>query len=96
MLRYAQYAAMWLCCCDSILNDGNMKYPVRNFVYEKIQESENLTDSELLNSLAKAGVNLSEANLAKTLIDLEIYGLIRVFWISKEKKRIELRPNTMG
>ncbi|MDQ3976289.1 MAG: hypothetical protein M3264_07180 [Thermoproteota archaeon] len=96
MLRYAQYAAMWLCFCDSILNDGNMKYPVRNFVYEKIQESENLTDSELLNSLAKAGVNLSEANLAKTLIDLEIYGLIRVFWISKEKKRIELRPNTMG
>ena len=96
MLRYAQYAAMWLCCCDSILNDGNMKYPMRNLVYEKIQESENLTDSELLNSLAKAGVNLNEANLAKTLIDLEIYGLIRVFWISKEKKRIELRPSATG
>jgi arginine repressor len=95
VLRYAQYAAM-LRYCDSIPNDGNMKYPIRNFVYEKIQESENLTDSELLNSLAKAGVNLSEANLAKTLIDLEIYGLIRVFWISKEKKRIELRSNTTG
>lgn len=71
-----------------------MKYPIRNFVFEKIQESENLTDTELLNSLAKAGVSLSEADLGKTLIDLEIYGLIRVFWISKEKKRIELRPNT--
>jgi arginine repressor len=87
---------LWIRPFTADLNDGNMKYPVRNFVYEKIQESENLTDSELLNSLAKAGVNLSEANLAKTLIDLEIYGLIRVFWISKEKKRIELRPNTMG
>lgn len=72
---------------------GSMKYPIRNFVFEKIQESENLTDTELLNSLTKAGVSLSEADLAKTLIDLEIYGLIRVFWISKEKKRIELRPN---
>ncbi|HEU4444873.1 MAG TPA: hypothetical protein VFR94_09375 [Nitrososphaeraceae archaeon] len=71
-----------------------MKYPIRNFVFEKIQEAENLTDTELLNSLAKAGVSLSEADLGKTLIDLEIYGLIRVFWISKEKKRIELRPNT--
>jgi hypothetical protein len=70
-----------------------MKYPIRNFVFEKIQEAENLTDTELLNSLAKAGVSLSEADLGKTLIDLEIYGLIRVFWISKEKKRIELRPN---
>jgi hypothetical protein len=73
-----------------------MKYPVRNLVYEKIQEFENLTDAELLNSLTKAGVNLSEADLAKTLIDLEIYGLIRVFWISKEKKRIELRPSATG
>ncbi len=51
-----------------------MKYPIRNFVFEKIQESENLTDTELLNSLTKAGVSLSEADLAKTLIDLEIYG----------------------
>ena len=71
-----------------------MKYPIRNLVFEKIQESENLTDTELLSSLAKAGVDLSEADLAKTLIDLEIYGLIRVFWISKEKKRIELRAST--
>lgn len=70
-----------------------MKYPIRNFVFEKIQESENLTDTELQSSLTKAGVNLSEADLAKTLIDLEIYGLIRVFWVSKEKKRIELRPS---
>jgi arginine repressor len=62
-------------------------------VYEKIRESETLTDSELLNSLAKGGVDLTEADISKTLMDLEIYGLIRVTWLTKEKKRIELRPD---
>ena len=70
-----------------------MKYPLRNFVYEKIQEFENITDSELLNSLNKVGVEITEADLSKTLMDLEIYGLIRVSWVTKEKKRIELRPS---
>lgn len=73
-----------------------MKYPLRNFVYEKIQESENITDSELLNSLNKVGVEITEADLSKTLMDLEIYGLIRVSWVTKEKKRIELRPALKG
>jgi arginine repressor len=68
-----------------------MKYPLRNFVYEKIQEFENITDSELLNSLNKVGVEITEDDLSKTLMDLEIYGLIRVSWVTKEKKRIELR-----
>ena len=73
-----------------------MKYPLRIFVYEKIQESENITDSELLNSLNKVGVEITEADLSKTLMDLEIYGLIRVSWVTKEKKRIELRPSIKG
>lgn len=73
-----------------------MKYPLRNFVYEKIQESENITDSELLNSLNKVGVEITEADLSKTLMDLEIYGLIRVSWVTKEKKRIELRSSIKG
>lgn len=62
-------------------------------MYEKIRESETLTDSELLNSLAKGGVDLTDADISKTLMDLEIYGLIRVTWLTKEKKRIELRPD---
>jgi arginine repressor len=70
-----------------------LKYPLRNLVYEKIRESETLTDSELLNSLSKGGVDLTEADISKTLMDLEIYGLIRVTWLTKEKKRIELRPD---
>ena len=69
-----------------------MKYPLRNLVYERIREFENLTDSELMNSLTKGGVELTEADLSKALMDLEIYGLIRVSWVTKEKKRIELRP----
>lgn len=72
---------------------GTLKYPIRNLVYEKIRESETLTDSELLNSLSKGGVDLTEADISKTLMDLEIYGLIRVTWVTKEKKRIELRPD---
>lgn len=72
---------------------GSLKYPIRNLVYEKIRESETLTDSELLNSLSKGGVDLTEADISKTLMDLEIYGLIRVTWLTKEKKRIELRPD---
>jgi hypothetical protein len=32
---------------------------------------------------------LSETNLNKTLLDLEIYGLIRVSWITKDKRRVE-------
>jgi arginine repressor len=70
-----------------------LKYALRNLVYEKIRESETLTDSELLNSLTKGGVDLTEADISKTLMDLEIYGLIRVTWLTKEKKRIELRPD---
>jgi arginine repressor len=73
-----------------------MKYPLRNFVYEKIQEFENITDSDLLNSLNKVGVEITEADLSKTLMDLEIYGLIRVSWVTKEKKRIELRQAIKG
>ena len=72
---------------------GTLKYPIRNLVYEKIRESETLTDSELLNILSKGGVDLTEADISKTLMDLEIYGLIRVTWLTKEKKRIELRPD---
>ena len=66
-----------------------MKYPLRNLIYEKIKQAGNMTDSDLTNALAKEGVSLNEPNLNKTLLDLEIYGLIRVSWIPKDKRRIE-------
>jgi hypothetical protein len=66
-----------------------MKYPLRNLIYEKIKQAGNMTDSDLMNVLIKEGVSLSETNLNKTLLDLEIYGLIRVSWVTKDKRRVE-------
>ena len=67
-----------------------MKYPLRNTVYEKIQQSNNITDTELLSMLAKDGIEINLLELNKILLDLEIYGLLKVSWISKDKKRIEI------
>jgi hypothetical protein len=67
-----------------------MKYPVRNLVYEKIRQAGTITDSELMNALQKEGLALTDSDFNKTLMDLEIYGLIRVSWVTKDKRRIEL------
>lgn len=67
-----------------------LKYPLRNIVLEKIKEVGNLSDSELLNNLEKDGVQITVADLNKTLLDLEIFGLVRVSWLTKDKRRIEL------
>jgi hypothetical protein len=67
-----------------------MRYPIRNIVYEKIKQSHTLTDSELISVLAKEGIELDLADINKILLDLEIYGLLKVSWISKDKRRIEL------
>jgi arginine repressor len=66
-----------------------MNYPLRNLIYEKIKQAGNMTDSDLANALTKDGVSVTEAELDKTLLDLEIYGLVRVSWITKDKRRIE-------
>jgi arginine repressor len=67
-----------------------LKYPLRNIVLEKIKEVGNLSDNELLNNLEKDGVQITVADLNKTLLDLEIFGLVRVSWLTKDKRRIEL------
>lgn len=67
-----------------------MKYPLRNVILEKIKEVGNLSDNELLSNLEKEGVQITVADLNKTLLDLEIFGLVRVSWLTKDKKRIEL------
>jgi hypothetical protein len=66
-----------------------MKYPVRNVIYEKIKQAGNMMDSDLLNALTKDAIDLNESELNKILLDLEIYGLIRVSWVTKDKRRIE-------
>jgi hypothetical protein len=67
-----------------------LKYPLRNIVLEKIKEVGNLSDNELINNLEKDGVQITVADLNKTLLDLEIFGLVRVSWLTKDRRRIEL------
>ena len=55
------------------------------YVYEKIKQAGNITDSDLTNILRKDNnILLSEADFNKVLLDLEIYSLIRVTWITKD------------
>jgi hypothetical protein len=68
----------------------NVNYPIRNIVFEKIKHLGTTTDQDLLNSMSKDGVSVLEDEFNKVLLDLEIYGLIRVSWLTKDKKRIEL------
>jgi len=67
-----------------------MTIPLKNLVYEKVKEAGSLTDSELSKILVKEGIVLSDDEFNKTLLDLEIYGLIKVGWLSKDERRIEV------
>jgi len=67
-----------------------VNYPLRNVIFEKIKQVGTTTDQDLLNSLSKDDVSVLEDEFNKVLLDLEIYGLIRVSWLTKDKKRIEL------
>jgi hypothetical protein len=67
-----------------------MNYPLRTVVFEKIKQYGNITDHDLINSLSKDNIFTLEDDLNKILLDLEIYGLIHVTWITKDKKRIEI------
>lgn len=66
-----------------------MKYPLRNLIYERVRQFGQINDTDLLSSLLKDGISLSMIDLNKILLDLEIYGLLRVSWITKDKRRIE-------
>lgn len=67
-----------------------MTIPLRNTVFDKIKEVNSLTDVELNKSLAKDGLNLPEDKFNKVLLDLEILGLIKVAWFTKDERRIEI------
>lgn len=67
-----------------------MAIPIRNTVFDKIKESGSLTDVELNKSLAKDGYVLADDRFNKILLDLEILGLIKVSWITKDERRIEV------
>ena len=67
-----------------------MTIPLRNTVYDKIKEVNSLTDVELYKSLTKDGLNIPEDKFNKLLLDLEILGLIKVAWFTKDERRIEI------
>jgi len=67
-----------------------MAIPLRNTVYDKIKEVNSLTDVELYKSITKDGLNIPEDKFNKLLLDLEILGLIKVAWFTKDERRIEL------
>ena len=67
-----------------------MAIPIRNTVFDKIKEANSLTDVELYKILTKDETILSEGKFNKILLDLEILGLIKVAWITKEERRIEV------
>jgi len=64
--------------------------PIRNVMYEKIKAATSLTDEDLQKSLAKSGLTLAPDKFNKVLLDLEIMGLIRVSWLTKDTRRIEV------
>ena len=67
-----------------------MAIPIRNTVYDKIKEANSLTDVELYKILTKDGYALAQDRFNKILLDLEILGLIKVSWITKDERRIEV------
>ncbi len=64
--------------------------PLRNSVYEIVRNSGSMTDSELSKALIKAGISIPEDEFNKTLLNLEIYGLVKVTWLTKDERRIEI------
>ena len=61
---------------------------LKNKILERVQQSEGVTDKELFKDLSKNNTIL-ENEFNKTLLDLEIKGLISVSWLTKDTKRIE-------
>ena len=66
-----------------------MAIPVKNTVYDKMEETGSTTDVDLYKTLSKEGVLIAEDRYNKLLLDLEIMGLVRVAWITKDERRIE-------
>ena len=64
--------------------------PLKNVLFDIIKENESLTDDELSKKLTKDGILMPEDQFNKLLLDLEIMGLIKVSWLTKDTRRIEI------
>jgi len=66
-----------------------MAIPLRNTIFDKVKEAKSLTDLELYKLLTKDDIIIPEDKFNKLLLDLEILGVIKVSWITKEERRVE-------
>jgi len=64
--------------------------PLKNLVYDMIKQNTSLTDGELSKKLTKEGLLIPEDQFNKILLDLEILGVLKVSWLTKDTRRIEL------
>jgi hypothetical protein len=62
---------------------------LKNTIHDKIKEAGFITDLDLYKSLIKNEVIITEDKFNKLLLDLEILGLIKVTWVTKDERRIE-------
>ena len=60
---------------------------------EKIKEKGFITDKTLVKSLVKDGYHISDEVFNKTLLDMEIMGLVSVNCVTKDTRRIEIISN---
>jgi arginine repressor len=73
-----------------------MRYPLRYAAFEWLKEKKAATDGELMEAMNKNGNKCSQDEMAKTIMQLEILGLITVRWVGKDKRRLEVleKPET--
>ena len=67
-----------------------MTIKYKNILIDKIKELGSITDKTLAKKLVKDGYHLSDDLFNKILLDMEIMGLVRVNWLTKDTRRIEI------
>ena len=67
-----------------------MTVKYKNIVIDKIKELGSITDKTLAKKLVKDGYQLSDDLFNKILLDMEIMGLVKVNWLTKDTRRIEI------
>ena len=67
-----------------------MTVKYKNIVIDKIKELGSITDKTLAKKLIKDGYHLSDDLFNKILLDMEIMGLVKVNWLTKDTRRIEI------
>ena len=67
-----------------------MTVKYKNIVIDKVKELGSITDKTLAKKLIKDGYNLSDGLFNKILLDMEIMGLVKINWLTKDTRRIEI------